>query len=70
MILNGIGFALLLICKETYTPTILRRIATQKRKETGDPRWWSRYDERQDLVALLKINLGRPFVYMFTEPIW
>jgi hypothetical protein len=45
-------------------------MAAQKRKETGDGRWWCRYDEKIQFWPLLKLNLSRPFGMMLTEPIW
>lgn len=70
MILAGVAFAFVAIVKETYGPTLLRKRAAKKRKETGDPRWWSRFDEKKAFLPLLKVNLSRPFVLMVTEPIW
>jgi hypothetical protein len=70
MILAGVAFAFVAIVKETYGPTILRKRAAMMRKETGDPRWWSRFDEKKAFLPLLKVNLSRPFVLMVTEPIW
>jgi multidrug resistance protein len=58
------------LIKETYAPAILRRRAAKKRKETGDDRWWSRYDDKLEFWPLLKVNLSRPFVMTVTEPIW
>jgi hypothetical protein len=55
---------------ETYAPAILRARAAKKRKETGDSRWWSRYDDKKSIFELLKINLSRPFIMAATEPIW
>ncbi|KAH0037866.1 MFS general substrate transporter, partial [Aureobasidium melanogenum] len=69
MILAGVAFAFVAIVKETYGPTLLRKRAAKLRKETGDPRWWSRFDEKQAFFPLLKVNLSRPFVLMVTEPI-
>ena len=70
MILAGVAFGFVAIVKETYGPTLLRKRAAKLRKETGDPRWWSRFDEKQAFLPLLKVNLSRPFVLMVTEPIW
>lgn len=55
--------------KETYAPAILKRKAAQRRKETGDDRWWCRYDQRISITQILKTNLSRPFVMTATEPI-
>ncbi|KAG9563851.1 MFS general substrate transporter, partial [Aureobasidium melanogenum] len=69
MILAGVAFAFVAVVKETYGPTLLRKRAAKLRKETGDPRWWSRFDEKKAFWPLLKVNLSRPFVLMVTEPI-
>ena len=69
MIASGVGFASLILVKESYAPAILRKKAQLRRKETGDERWWSRYDERKSLFELLKVNLSRPFIMLVTEPI-
>jgi hypothetical protein len=56
--------------KETYAPSILKAKAKRMRKETGDERWWSRYDEKKLSTAqLIKTNMTRPFTLFFTEPI-
>lgn len=70
MILSSVSFFLVLSIRETYAPAILRKRAAAMRKETGDDRWRSRYDEKKEFLPLLKINLSRPFVLMVTEPIW
>lgn len=57
------------LIKETYAPAILRRRAAKKRQETGDDRWWSRYDDKLEFWPLLKMNLSRPFIMTVTEPI-
>lgn len=71
MILSGVAWVFLYILKETYSPVILKEKAELRRKETGDERYWSRYDDRKiSIVQLLRINLSRPFMMIFTEPIW
>lgn len=55
--------------RETYAPVLLRRLAAKKRQETGDERWWSRYDDKEPFLPLLKANLSRPFILTVTEPI-
>ncbi|GBE85689.1 MFS general substrate transporter [Sparassis latifolia] len=54
---------------ETYVPVLLVQRARQKRKETGDDRYWAPL-ERQKLkfAPLLKHILGRPFVVLVHEP--
>lgn len=69
LILAGTSVAMLLTVKETYPPMILKRKAARIRKETDDPRWWCRYDQRISSLDLLKVNLSRPFVLFWTEPI-
>ncbi|KAL1875330.1 hypothetical protein VTK73DRAFT_10114 [Phialemonium thermophilum] len=69
MILGAVAFTCVALTKETYAPAILRRRAVARRKESDDERWWSRYDEKISTFDLLKINLSRPFVLSFTEPI-
>ena len=70
MLLAGVAFFLIFTIKETYAPAILRKRAAQRRRETGDERWFSRYDEKLEFLPLLKVNLSRPFIMMATEPIW
>ncbi|KAJ5005453.1 hypothetical protein K4K48_007205 [Colletotrichum sp. SAR 10_66] len=69
LIIAGFAICLMFTLKETYAPTILQRKAARIRKETDDPRWWCRYDEKVSKLHLIKLNLSRPFVLSFTEPI-
>ncbi|KAL0939592.1 MFS transporter [Colletotrichum truncatum] len=69
LIIAGFAICLMFTLKETYAPTILQRKAARLRKETDDPRWWCRYDEKVSKLHLLKVNLSRPFIFSFTEPI-
>ncbi|GFF29543.1 uncharacterized transporter mfs2 [Aspergillus udagawae] len=69
LILSGVALALSCVMRETYSPVILQKKAATLRKETGESRWWSRYDQKMSLQELLKLNLGRPFVMAVTEPI-
>ncbi|KAJ6093057.1 hypothetical protein N7486_008346 [Penicillium sp. IBT 16267x] len=69
LILSGVGLVFALILKETYGPVLLQRKAARLRKETGDPRRWSRYDRKDSLYDILKLALSRPFVMAVTEPI-
>lgn len=70
MIGASVAWATTSLIKETYAPAILRSRAKKRRKETGDDRYWSRYDDKLKFWPLLKINLSRPFVMTVTEPIW
>ncbi|KAF7183307.1 hypothetical protein CNMCM7691_003220 [Aspergillus felis] len=69
LIVGGAVLALLVFIKETYAPVILRKRADQRREETQDPKWWTRYDGGQDFKSMLKTSLRRPFVMIMTEPI-
>ncbi|KAJ5710060.1 hypothetical protein N7493_009652 [Penicillium malachiteum] len=69
LILSGVGLVFALILEETYGPTLLQKKSSQIRKETGDSRWWSRFDRKDSLYEILKLSLSRPFVMAVTEPI-
>lgn len=69
IIVASVAWVAVSLIHETYAPALLRKRAAKKRKETGDDRWWSRYDEHIEFLPLLKINLSRPFVMTVTEPI-
>ncbi|KAJ6187069.1 hypothetical protein N7519_001977 [Penicillium mononematosum] len=69
LILSAIALVFAILLKETYAPTILQKKAARLRKETGESRWWSRYDQKASLPEILKLNLSRPFVMAVTEPI-
>jgi MFS family permease len=69
LILAGAATLLMLTTKETYAPTILKAKAARLRKETDDEGWWCRYDLQLSPWELIKLNLTRPFVLAFTEPI-
>lgn len=69
LILGGVTILLMLSIKETYPPVLLQRKAAALRKETGEDRYWSRYDQRLQFWDLMKVNLSRPFIMAVTEPI-
>jgi MFS family permease len=69
VIVSGVAFISIILIPETYAPAILRARAAKRRKETDDDRYWSRYDDKQAFLPLLKVNLSRPFIMTFTEPI-
>lgn len=69
LIMAGVGTLLMVTVKETYSPIILQKKAAKLGKETDDDRWWSRYDMKKSTAELMKINLVRPFILAFTEPI-
>ncbi|KAI9777283.1 MAG: hypothetical protein M1835_005274 [Candelina submexicana] len=62
-IFGGVAWIMVCLIKETYGPAILQKKAKMKRKETGDPRWWSRYDNELNISSLLKVNLARPIFW-------
>ncbi|PYI15465.1 putative MFS multidrug transporter [Aspergillus violaceofuscus CBS 115571] len=69
LIIGGAVLALMACIRETYAPVILRQRAAQRRQQTGDARWWTRYDVGESLCGRLRTGFGRPFVMLFTEPI-
>jgi multidrug resistance protein len=70
MIGSATSFFMVLIIGETYAPAILRAKSAKKRKETGDERWFSRYDDKKKFWPLLRENLIRPCSMAVKEPIW
>ena len=70
MIISGVAFIFMCVLKETYAPALLRKKAKLRRKEQDENSYWSRYDSKIKFWKLLKNNLSRPFVMLFTEPIW
>jgi len=46
LIFGGTAWIMCALIKETYTPALLKKKAAQLRKETGDDRWWCRYDQK------------------------
>jgi MFS family permease len=52
MIFAGVGWIMCSLIEETYAPALLQRRAAKIRKETGDDRWWSRYDQRVSSKSL------------------
>lgn len=70
LILSAIALVFAILLKESYAPTLLQKKAARLRKESGESRWWCRYDQKAGLYEILKLNLSRPFVMAVTEPIW
>jgi hypothetical protein len=70
MIGSGVSFFMVLIIQETYAPALLRAKAARKRKETGDDRWYSRYDDTKKFWPMLRENLVRPCEMAVKESIW
>ncbi|CAG8134564.1 unnamed protein product [Penicillium olsonii] len=69
LILSAIALLFAILLKETYAPTLLQKKAAKRREESGESRWWCRYDQTAGLYEVLKLNLSRPFVMAVTEPI-
>lgn len=69
MIISGVAFIFMCMLKETYAPALLRKKAKLRREEQDDKRYWSRYDNKIKFWPLLIVNLSRPFVMVFTEPV-
>ncbi|KAL7273421.1 hypothetical protein RUND412_003723 [Rhizina undulata] len=71
-IFGAIFWFLGIFCPETYAPVLLRKHAEKLRNETSDERYMSRFcykDGEGDWWLLIKTNMQRPFVMLFTEPI-
>ncbi|KAL9131628.1 MAG: hypothetical protein Q9217_000516 [Psora testacea] len=69
ILLGALTCACFLFLKETYGPRILARVADQKRRETGDPRYKSTLDKGQGRTQLLRTALMRPVKMLFKSPI-
>ena len=70
VIVSAVAWVVVAIVPETYAPALLRRRARKQRQESGNEKYWSRYDDTQKFWPLLKLNLSRPFVLTVMEPIW
>lgn len=70
LIFSGTSLVFAIIMRESYAPILLRKKAARLRKENDDPRWWCRYDQKQSLLEIMKVNLSRPFIMAVMEPIW
>ncbi len=60
MIFGGAGWLMCASIKETYAPVLLQRRAAKLRKETGDDRWWCRYDQKNTSKWMFSVVL--PFM--------
>ncbi|KAJ5179986.1 hypothetical protein N7492_003196 [Penicillium capsulatum] len=69
LISTGVSMALMILVKETYTPALLRQRTKQKRNDTGDQRWWCRYDHDETGLQMLTTNMIRPLRMIVFEPI-
>ncbi|ROV95527.1 hypothetical protein VSDG_05350 [Cytospora chrysosperma] len=69
LILTGAAVILMTTVRETYAPVLLKQKAAKRRKDEDDERYWCQYDSAKSTAQLMKVNLSRPFVLSFTEPI-
>lgn len=69
LILTGAAVILMTTVRETYAPVLLKQKAAKRRKDEGDERYWCQYDSTKSTAQLMRVNLSRPFVLSFTEPI-
>ncbi|KAG6028457.1 hypothetical protein E4U41_000665 [Claviceps citrina] len=69
LLMAGLAIGLMLTVRETYAPRILQLRAARMRDQTGDARYWCRYDQRESMAHLLRANLCRPLMLTATEPI-
>lgn len=69
LILTGAAVLIMATVRETYVPQILKQKAARRRRDEEDERYWCQYDSRKSTVELMRVNLSRPFVLSFTEPI-
>ncbi|KAF2998204.1 hypothetical protein E8E13_004813 [Curvularia kusanoi] len=69
MIGSGTSWFMVFLIPETYAPAILRAKSAKKRKQTDDPRWHSRYDDKKSFLPMLRENLYRPLSMAINEPI-
>ncbi|KZT30674.1 MFS general substrate transporter [Neolentinus lepideus HHB14362 ss-1] len=60
---------ILLTIPETYEPMLLVKKARQRRKETGDERYYAQFEKQKTTIAKkIERILARPFRVLFREP--
>ncbi|KAE8372014.1 major facilitator superfamily domain-containing protein, partial [Aspergillus bertholletiae] len=71
LICSGASTVCLALVKETYAPVLLKRRRKAKQMQTGDMRWWTRYDTQADqgIWEKLRTSLSRPLTMALFEPI-
>lgn len=69
LILTAVAVLAMATVRETYAPVILKQKAARRRRAEDDERYWCQYDSKRSTAQLMKVNLSRPFVLSFTEPI-
>jgi hypothetical protein len=72
LICGGVSTIALFLTKETYAPVLLKRRRKAKQTQTGDMRWWTRYDNQaeESVWDRLQTSLRRPLTMAIFEPIW
>ncbi|RAH69675.1 MFS transporter [Aspergillus aculeatinus CBS 121060] len=65
----GVSDVALFLFKETYEPAILRARTRKQQEQTGDLRWWCRYDSPKVGWDLVRSHLVRPIIMAVCEPI-
>ncbi|UZJ55616.1 hypothetical protein CBS101457_004936 [Exobasidium rhododendri] len=66
---SGACFVVVLFIPETYAPVLLRQKAQRLRKVTGDPRYKSSTElKQQSILSLTKTVLTKPFRIVWEEP--
>lgn len=58
-----------LLLPETYEPILLKRRAARLRKETGNLKLHTKFDEDKSLAKVLRVSLVRPFRLLATQPV-
>ncbi|KAE8418386.1 major facilitator superfamily domain-containing protein [Aspergillus pseudocaelatus] len=71
LICGGASTACLCLVKETYAPVLLKRRRKAKQIQTGDTRWWTKYDSQaeESIWRRLQTSLSRPLIMAMFEPI-
>lgn len=64
-----IELCFLTLFKETYAPTILKKIAKKKREETGDDSWTTEYEQKSDVsnARYFLQSMFRPFQIIWSS---
>ncbi|KAF6802125.1 MFS multidrug transporter [Colletotrichum sojae] len=69
LISTAVGALFIMTIPETYRPTLLRKMAEDRRREEGDSRYWSDFDDTVPIFRRIRTAVSRPFVLSFTEPV-
>lgn len=70
MIITGVVLVFVVLCQpETYSPLLLEWRAKHLRELTGDQRYQAEHASASSLGSRLLVNVSRPFMLIWTEPI-